>query len=129
MTELEIENEFGKFWTKKYYVLVRADNVFGYTIQDEEAGSFVIIEKHEAVPIVIERMIKNGCKIYNSSTELPQRSLKHWTSPEEWLSFGEIAKEFNLQQEDVDEVARQVAGNKLGKEEIIEIIKEFKRRK
>jgi hypothetical protein len=75
MTELEIENEFGKFWTKKYYVLVKADNVFGYTIQDEEAGSFVIIEKHEAVPIVIERMIKNGCKIYNSSTELPQRSL------------------------------------------------------
>ena len=129
MTELQIENEFGKFWTKKYYVLVKADNVFGFTIQDEEAGSFVIIEKDEVVPIVIERMIKHGCKIYNSSTELPQRSLKHWTSTEEWLNFGKIAKEFNLQKDDVDEVARQVAGNKLGNEEIIEIIKEFKGRK
>jgi hypothetical protein len=126
MTDLDFEKEFSKFWTKGYYVLVKADSKFGYTIEDEEAGSFVIIENDEVVPRVIERMIKNGCKIYNSSTELPKRILKHWTSTEEWLNFGKIAKEYNLNQEDVDEVARQVAGNKLSRERIIEIIEEYK---
>jgi hypothetical protein len=125
-TALEVEKEFGKYWTRKYYVLVKADNFFGYTIQDEEAGSFVIIEKDEMVPIVIERMIKNGCRIYNSSADLPQRILKQWTSTEEWLNFSKIAKEFNLEHDDVDEVARQVAGNKLDRQEIIEIIKKYK---
>lgn len=129
MTDLDFEREFSKYWTRRYYVLVKANSVFGFTIQDEEAGSFVIIEKDEAVPRVIERMIKNGCKIYNSSKELPERILKQWTSTEEWLSFGKIAKEFNLNQEDVDEVARPVAGNKLSREKIIEIIQEFKGRK
>jgi hypothetical protein len=129
MTELDFEKEFSKFWTKKYYVLVKTDNVFGYTIQDEEAGSFVIIEEDEVVPRVIERMIKSGCKIYSSSKELPERILKHWTSTEEWLKFGKIAKEFNLNQEQVDEVARQVAGNKLSREKIIDIIKEYKGQK
>lgn len=41
------------------------------------------------LPRVIERMIKNGCKIYNSSKELPERILKQWTSTEEWLKLSE----------------------------------------
>jgi hypothetical protein len=123
MTELEIENEFGDLWTKKYWVLVKSGGHFGYSIHDEERGMMMIVERDEIVPYILDKMIKNGCKIYNSAHELPKPILRNkWDSMKEWIAFCEVAKEFKLNQKESDEVARHV-GQNATREDIIEIIK------
>ena len=124
MTDSEIDKKFSRFWTKGYYVLVKSTMYIGYTIQDEETGMTTIIEEDEIASYVVDRMIKNGCKIYESIQDLPKPTLRNrWDSMEEWLFFTKIAKEFNLDSEEADQVARYIPEN-ANREAIIKLIKQ-----
>lgn len=123
MTESEIENEFGDLWTRKYYVLVRSSGHYGYSIHDEEMGLMTIIEIDEVVPYILDKMIKNGCKIYDSLLDLPKPTLRSVWDLDEWKAFSTVAKEFNLNQKEAEEVARYVAKN-ASREDILEIIRQ-----
>lgn len=124
MTDSEIDKKFSRFWTKGYYVLVKSTMYIGYTIQDEETGMTTIIEEDEIASYVVDRMIKNGCKIYESIQDLPKPTLRNrWDSMEEWLFFTKIAKEFNLDSEEADQVARYIPQN-ANREAIIKLIKQ-----
>jgi hypothetical protein len=124
MTDSEIDKKFSRFWTKGYYVLVKSAVYIGYTIQDEETGMTTIIEEDKIASYVVDRMIKNGCKIYESIQDLPKPTLRNrWDSMEEWLFFTKIAKEFNLDSEEADQVARYIPQN-ANREAIIKLIKQ-----
>lgn len=125
MTGSEIDKKFSRFWTKGYYVLVKSTMYIGYTIQDEETGMTTIIEEDKIASYVVDRMIKNGCKIYESIQDLPKPTLRNrWDSMEEWLFFTKIAKEFNLDSEEADQVARYMPQN-ANREAIIKLIKQY----
>ena len=123
MADVEIDREFSHLWTKKYYVLVKSNGYDGYSIHDEETGMSTIIELDDIVPYILDKMVKNGCKIYESINELPKPTLRNrWDSMEEWISFCGIAKEFNPDNKEASEVSRYVGSNAT-REEIIKLIK------
>lgn len=126
MDKPEIDKEFERLWAKNYYVLVKSNTAFGYTIHDVEMGLFVIIELDKIVPYIINKMLENGAKVYESMKDLPlpQHPTK-WTCMEEWISFAQVSKELHLNEEQKVEVGRRVVGRKLSKDQIKEVIKSF----
>ena len=89
----EIEARFEYLQKSGDYGLIKTEGIFGYSVPDAARGMYVLIDNDDIVPIIIEKMLENNVKIYDSIKELPPPTEKIRTA-----RLKERDKEINRQE-------------------------------
>lgn len=130
MDNQELET-YSEYWTENYWVLVGPKFVDSnqnelYSIIDIERHMYAIIEDSNIANYIIKKMLDKGVKVYDSITELPERTIPaSWTSFTEQDNFDKAIAGRNLSDKEINKLFRHCAGKKLNVQEIIQKINEL----